>query len=221
MTKIKVCGVRSFENALMVAQAGADLIGLNFYPKTPRYIEPNSAQEIADKLRDKLGNDCPLLIGLFVNATDSHISQMMDKVGLDFAQLSGDESESVLKEMRGVAFKAIRPPTLAMAIDDVNYFKPTFPTDDRVPSLIVDAYNSKLYGGTGETASVEVALEVKKRIPRMMLAGGLNPDNVAERIKAIEPWGVDVASGVEDGTPGLKDEAKVKAFVRAVKEVQV
>jgi len=219
MTKIKICGIRSYDNALMVARAGADMIGLNFYPKTPRYVEPETAREIADKLRDVLGDDCPLLIGLFVNATDSHISQVMDTVGLDFAQLSGDESESVLKEMRGVAFKSIRPPTLAMAMDDVNYFEPTFPTDERVPSLIVDAYNPKLYGGTGETASVEVALEVKKRVPRMMLAGGLSPDNVAERIQAIQPWGVDVASGVEDGTAGVKDEGKVRAFIEAVKGV--
>ncbi len=219
MTKVKICGIRSYDNALMVAQAGADMIGLNFYTKTPRYIEPQSAREIADKLRDALGDDCPVLVGLFVNATDSHISQVMDIVGLDFAQLSGDESESVLKELRGVGFKSIRPANMMMAMDDVNYFESTFPMDDRIPSLIVDAYHPKLYGGTGETASIEVALAVKDRIPRMMLAGGLNPENVADRIQTIQPWGVDVASGVEAGTPGEKDEAKVNAFIQAVKAV--
>ena len=205
----------------MVAQAGVDMIGLNFYPQTPRYIEPESAREIADKLREKLGDTCPTLIGLFVNATDSHISEIMDVVGLDFAQLSGDESESVLKELRGIGFKSIRPANKAMALDDVKYFEPTFPTTEKIPSLILDAYHPKLYGGTGESASVEVALAVKEQVPRIMLAGGLNPENVAERIKAIQPWGVDVASGVEDGTPGIKDPEKVMAFVQAVKKVQV
>jgi phosphoribosylanthranilate isomerase len=217
MTKIKVCGVRSYDNALMIAEAGADMIGLNFYTKTPRYIEPNDAREIAVKLRKTLGEQCPILIGLFVNATDSHISEVMDIVGLDFVQLSGDESNSILRELRGVGFKSIRPTNKAMALDDVKYFESTFPTKEQVPSLIVDAFNPKLYGGTGETASIEVALAVKELVPRMMLAGGLNPDNVAERAQAIHPWGVDVASGVEDGTPGLKDEAKVKAFIEAVK----
>lgn len=221
MTKIKICGIRSYENALMVAQAGADMIGLNFYTKTPRYIDPQAARDIADRLRGTLGDACPTLIGLFVNAPQSHISEVMDIVGLDFAQLSGDESESVLKELRGVGFKSIRPPTKAMALDDVNYFKPTFPTSEKIPSLILDAYHPKLYGGTGESASVEVALAVKEQVPRMMLAGGLNPENVAERIQAIQPWGVDVASGVEDETPGLKDPEKVSAFVQAVKEVSV
>lgn len=221
MTKIKICGIRSYDNALMVAKAGSNMLGFNFYSKSPRYIEPKSAREIADNLRETSGDDCPVLIGLFVNATDSHISEVMDLVGLDFAQLSGDESESVLKELRGVGFKAIRPVNKAMALDDVNYFQKTFPTDERIPSLILDAYHPKLYGGTGETASIEVALAVKEQVPRMMLAGGLNPDNVAERIQAIKPWGVDVASGVEDDTPGLKDESKVKAFIEAVKGASV
>jgi phosphoribosylanthranilate isomerase len=219
MIKIKICGVRSYDNALMVAEAGADMIGFNFYTQTPRYIEPQDARKIAVKLRETLGNQCPLLIGLFVNATGSHISAVMDIVGLDFVQLSGDESNSILQELRGVGFKSIRPANKAMALDDVQYFESTFPTKEKVPSLIVDAFNPKLYGGTGETASIEVALAVKERVPRMMLAGGLNPDNVAERVKAIQPWGVDVASGVENGTLGLKDEAKVKALIDAVKGV--
>lgn len=221
MTKIKVCGIRSYDNALMVANAGADMIGLNFYAKSPRYIEPQEAREIADKLRDVMGDKCPILIGLFVNATGSHIGEVIDIVGLDAVQLSGDESNSIFQELLGMGYKSIRPANKAMALDDVEYFKSTFPTDEKFPSLIMDAYHPKLYGGTGETASIEVALAVKELVPRMMLAGGLNPENVAERIKAIQPWGVDVASGVEDGTPGIKDEVKVKAFIEAVKDVQV
>lgn len=217
MTKVKICGITSYGNALMVAQAGADMIGLNFYTKTPRYVEPAIAREIADQLRETLGDACPVLIGLFVNSTDSQISEITNLVGLDFAQLSGDESVNLLKELRGLGFKSIRPMNKAQALDDVNYFSPTFPTDDRAPSLILDAYHPNLYGGTGETASIEVALAVKEQVPRMMLAGGLNPDNVAERVKSIQPWGVDVASGVEDEVHGIKSEAKVHAFIEAVK----
>lgn len=221
MTKIKICGVRSYDNALMISRAGADLIGLNFYPKSPRYIDPQDAREVADQLREILGDECPILVGLFVNATGSHIGEVIDIVGLDAVQLSGDESNSILQELLGLGFKSIRPANKAMALDDVQYFESTFPTNEIIPSLIMDAYHPNLYGGTGETASIEVALAVKALVPRMMLAGGLNPDNVAERVKAIQPWGVDVASGVEDGTPGLKDEAKVKAFIEAVKGVSV
>ncbi|MEL7433142.1 MAG: N-(5'-phosphoribosyl)anthranilate isomerase, partial [Chloroflexota bacterium] len=83
---------------------------------------------------------------------------------------------------------------------------------------MIGAYHPKLYGGTGEQASVEVALAVKEAVPRLMLAGGLNPDNVAERVKAIRPWGVDVASGVEDDEPGIKSADKMRAFIKAAKE---
>jgi len=81
----------------------------------------------------------------------------------------------------------------------------------------LDAYHPKLYGGTGEQASTELALLVKAKVPRMMLAGGLTPENVTERIAAIQPWGVDVASGVEDGTAGVKSAEKVNAFIKAAK----
>ncbi|MDQ7035722.1 MAG: hypothetical protein Q9P01_13070 [Anaerolineae bacterium] len=97
-----------------------------------------------------------------------------------------------------------------------NIFRQHFPTDERVPSILLDAYHPKLYGGTGEEASTEVALAVKELVPRLMLAGGLNPKNVADRVAAIEPWGVDVASGVESEA-GIKDIAKVKAFIKAAK----
>jgi phosphoribosylanthranilate isomerase len=220
MTKVKICGVRTYETALMIAQAGVDMIGLNFYPKTPRYIDPSSARVVVDQLRDAMGDDCPLLVGLFVNATAHNIQQTVASVGLDFVQLSGDETPQHLQDLGGIAFKSIRPADMTSATKDVADFMPMSPTDERVPNLILDAYNPKLYGGTGETASVDVALAAKAHVPRLMLAGGLNPDNVAERIRAVQPWGVDVASGVEDGVPGIKDPDKVRALMQAIKEAQ-
>ncbi|MEO0565683.1 MAG: phosphoribosylanthranilate isomerase, partial [Chloroflexota bacterium] len=191
--KVKICGVTTRDDAVMVAEAGADLIGLNFYKASPRYIDPQAAGTITDALRQHLGEHVPVFVGVFVNAPVSEISRIMGVAGLDFAQLSGDESDDVLHELRGQGFKGIRPPNKALALDDADYYSKEFINDPRIPSLLLDAYHPKLYGGTGETASVEVALAVKDMVPRLMLAGGLNPDNVGERVNAIRPWGVDVA----------------------------
>ncbi|MGB1289264.1 MAG: phosphoribosylanthranilate isomerase [Aggregatilineales bacterium] len=219
MTIIKICGITRYDDAVTATDAGADMLGLNFFKRSPRYIEIAAAREICDTLREAYGKNCPVLVGLFVNATDSDIAAIMGEVGLDFAQLSGDESDEMIAELRGKAFKSIRPMNKAMALDDTKYYQPHFPSDDRVPSLILDAYHPKLYGGTGETASIEVAQAVKADVPRMMLAGGLNPENIAERMQTIQPWGVDVASGVEDDTPGIKSAAKIQAFVQAVRGI--
>lgn len=218
MTQVKICGITTFEDALMAAQAGADMLGFNFYKKSPRYIKPEDAQPICDGLRAELGAECPLLVGVFVNEVVGLISAITRKVGLNAAQLSGDESDDLLRELRGIGFKAIRPANQAQALDDVNYFREQFPTNERLPSLLLDAYHPQLYGGTGEGASVEVALAVKAQVPRLMLAGGLTPENISERINAIQPWGVDVASGVEvEDQPGHKDAAKVESFIQFAK----
>ncbi|RMG81586.1 MAG: phosphoribosylanthranilate isomerase [Chloroflexi bacterium] len=220
MTKVKICGVMTFDDALQAAEFGADMLGLNFFKRSPRYVDPDDARKICDGLRAQLGEQCPVLVGVFVNELVANISTITTKVGLDFAQLSGDESDSMLKELRGIGFKAIQPMNKEMALEDVRYYAPYFPQDERAPSILLDAYHPHLYGGTGEQASVEVALTVKEAVPRMMLAGGLNPDNVAERIQAIHPWGVDVASGVEmPDSPGVKDPARVKRFIEAVRSV--
>lgn len=218
--RIKICGVTTFDDALFTAEAGAHLLGFNCYKKSPRYIAPDAARAICDGLRRQLGTACPALVGIFVNEVVSVISATTTKIGLGYAQLSGDESDSMLKELRGIGYKAIRPMNKAMALDDTNYFKAQFPTDGRIPSILLDAYHPQLYGGTGEQASVEVALAVKEQVPRLMLAGGLTPDNITERVRSIQPWGVDVASGVEPPEkPGVKDPARVKAFIEAVKGV--
>lgn len=219
MTKVKICGVTTLDDALMVANAGADMIGLNFHKASPRYISMETAREICSGLKQQFGDRCPAIVGVFVNATDSDITNVKLKAGLDYIQLSGDESDRMIAELRGIAFKAIRPMNKAMALEDVNYFRAQFPTNDRIPSILLDAYHPKLYGGTGESTSVDVALAVKEIVPRMMLAGGLTPENVAERIASIQPWGVDVASGVESGQPGVKDADKVKAFIEAARQV--
>ena len=217
MTKIKVCGIRRADNALMVARAGVDMIGLNFYPKTPRYIEPAAARKLVSRLRGDLGAACPIIVGVFVNASVSDIRAISAEVGLDYAQLNGDESAQLVGALPGLAFKAIRPADERAASAEVAALACAFLDDKDAPSLLLDAFNPKLYGGTGETTSVSIAQAVSETAPRLMLAGGLKPENVAQRLRAIKPWGVDVASGVEAGTPGIKDEAKVRAFIDAVR----
>ena len=217
MTQIKICGIRSVENALMVAHAGADLIGLNFYPETPRYVTPAVAREIARQLREALGESCPTLVGVFVNASADEVREIVQTVGLDFAQLSGDERAETVHALRDIAFKAIRPADEAAALAEVESLRSAFPQSEDAPSILLDAYSRELYGGTGETASEGIALAVKAAAPRLLLAGGLNPQNVAVRVRRIRPWGVDVASGVEAGAPGIKDAGKVRAFIEAVR----
>ena len=216
MTVIKICGITRADDALFAAQFGVDMLGFNFFKRSPRYIAPAEARRICKSLREQLDDACPLLVGLFVNATDSDITGTMQQVGLNVAQLSGDESDEMIAELRGAGDKAIRPMNMAMALDDVQYFSAHMPSNERLPSLLLDAYHPTLYGGTGEQASTDVALAVKEKVPRLMLAGGLTPENVTGRIQAIQPWGVDVASGVEDDQPGIKNQEKMKAFIEAV-----
>ncbi|HMM27693.1 MAG: phosphoribosylanthranilate isomerase [Chloroflexota bacterium] len=217
MTRVKVCGVTTLGDALACAGAGVDLIGLNFYAGSPRCVTVEAARAIADGLRAALGERRPLLVGVFVNAAADEIAGVIDSVGLDAAQLSGDEPPATLRALDGRGIKALRPrnPVEAAALTDS--FGAYACADERLPALVVDAYHPALYGGTGVSASLEVARAVLERAPRVMLAGGLAPGNVGERVRAIRPWGVDVASGVENGAPGVKDLARVRAFVAAVR----
>ncbi|MFQ3565578.1 MAG: phosphoribosylanthranilate isomerase [Aggregatilineales bacterium] len=221
MVKVKICGIKRLEDGLAAAEAGADLIGLNFYRSSPRYIHPVDARRLADGMRAELGAACPVLVGVFVNEIVGRMSITMEQVGLKFVQLSGDESGEMLRELRGTGYKAIRPRTVQEAVDDAMYFDQYAPADDRVPSLLLDAHHPALYGGTGEQASIDVARAARDLTPRLMLAGGLRPDNVQAIITAVQPWGVDVASGVEvEGQQGIKDREKMRAFIQAVKMVE-
>ena len=220
MIKVKICGIRSYENALMVAQAGADLLGLNFYPESPRFIDVAAAAELVKRLRARLGGECPVIVGVFVNESAARVREIVAAARLDCAQLSGDESPETLRELRDIAFKGIRPKTAQDALLDAHRYVNVETADERLPSLLLDAFNAKLYGGTGETAALDVALALRAAAPRLMLAGGLNPGNVAARARAVRPWGLDVASGVESGQPGHKDEDKVRAFIMQARSTQ-
>ena len=214
--KVKICGVNQLQNALDIAELGIDMLGLNFYAPSPRSVSVELAQAISASLRQRLGKRCPALVGLFVNESLERMEQVVAQVGLDFVQLSGDETPETLSKLGGIAFKALQAQSVSHAETLATQYAAYAPRDEDAPKLILDAYHPSLRGGTGEMVSAEIVRAVQAQVPRLMLAGGLTPDNVGERVAQFRPWGVDIASGVESRTAGIKDIAKVAAVLRAV-----
>jgi len=203
MTKIKICGIKTISDALAAMDAGADLIGFNFYPKSPRYIEVGRCRDIMSVMR-KYGH--MTYVGVFVNASVATICSTMETLGLSLAQLHGDETPEMLAVLNGKAFKAFRG--VPQSLDGF--------VREEAPALLVDASVKGAYGGTGVIADWDRAAELARQYP-LLLAGGLTPENVSEAVSQVQPWGVDVASGVESA-PGEKDAGKMKAFVQAARD---
>ena len=206
MTKIKICGIKTVKDALAAMEAGADLIGFNFYPKSPRYIDVGICRDIMSVMR-KHGH--VTYVGVFVNAPVEEIYATIETCGLSFAQLHGDETPEMLNTLNGKAFKAFR----GIPSDITGYER------NDAPALLVDAAVKGVYGGSGVTADWSAAAELAKKYP-LLLAGGLTPENVADAVRQVKPWGVDTASGVES-EPGKKDAAKMIQFVKEVKRMEI
>jgi len=204
MTKIKICGIKTVNDALAAMDAGADMLGFNFYPKSPRYIEVGKCRDIMSVMR-KYGQIA--YVGVFVNASVAEVRATMETCALSLAQLHGDETSDVVQSFYGKAFKAFRGIPDA---ERINGF-----AREAAPALLVDASVKGAYGGTGVTADWKGAADLAKYYP-LLLAGGLTPENIAEAVLRVRPWGVDVASGVES-SPGVKDVSKMKAFISAVR----
>ena len=205
LTKIKFCGIKSVTDALAAMDAGANLIGFNFYPKSPRFIDVGRCRDIMSVMR-RYGHI--QYVGVFVNASVEDICATLDTCGLSLAQLHGDESPNVLYELGGRGFKAFRGTP-----EHINDF-----ARQKAPAFLLDACIKGVYGGSGVTTDWAMAKELAKTYP-LLLAGGLTPENVADAVLQVKPWGVDVASGVES-EPGRKDAAKMKAFVKAILDIQ-
>ena len=198
---VKLCGITRPGDAELAADLGADAIGLNFWPSSLRFVG-DGAREIADAARGRTK-----LVGVFVNEPAAKVLDTMDAIGLDFAQLHGDERpEDCAAIPRERWYKALRATDAsverAMAAYACNCF-------------LLDAGRPGKPGGTGETCDWALAAQVAKT-HRVILAGGLKPSNVAEAIRAVRPYGVDAASGIES-EPGKKDPDQMKAFVAAAR----
>jgi len=226
MVKVKICGLTRLEDALVALEAGADYLGFIFYPPSPRAIAPDDAGHLIAQLRalPVLNPDralapgpwplAPLFVGVFVNEPPATVAAILDRCGLDLAQLSGDEPAADVVDptspLFGRAYKALRPRSATEAEDGAMHF--AAPPNSTGPSLLLDTPYGRLYGGSGETGDWSIAAALAARLPGLMLAGGLTPDNVAAAVARVRPYAVDVASGVESA-PGRKDHALVRAFV--------
>ena len=209
MTKIKICGITLADDAARASAAGADFVGLNFWPKSKRCVELGRARMLADAVR---AAGAAKVVGVFVDAKADEIAKVHARVDLDVVQLHGSESRddvgAVVRAMNRPAWKAIA----ARGVADVDGLE-TWPGD----AILLDTPTPGK-GGSGETFDWAIAREARRRYPalQLVLAGGLTPDNVARAIAEVAPWAVDVASGVESA-PGVKDAGRLAAFVAAVR----
>ena len=216
MTWVKICGMTNLEDALVAVQAGADAVGFVFYEKSPRCISVEAARKIAEKLPEGVEK-----VGVFVNEMEDKLCDFADRAGLTAIQMHGDNEHPHVAGL--VAAK--RPGLKVLAAISMSRERPAgwamMWHPDVIHAFVVDSGDSSNHGGTGKAfdwnTSVPV-LENIKKVGRVVAAGGLTVANVSEAMHILQPWGVDVASGVE-ASPGKKDPEKVRAFVRTVREI--
>jgi phosphoribosylanthranilate isomerase len=203
--KIKICGITNLEDALLALEAGADLLGYNFYQGSSRYLAPAACARIQSELAGLGGKY--IGVGVFVDAPSDEIRQVLSDCGLQLAQLHGGEPPEQLRKLGNVAYKGIRPRTRQEGM----LLAETYPPRTHPPALLLDAHHPQLFGGTGRKADWSLAQELAARSD-LLLAGGLTPSNVFRAVERVRPWGVDVASGVETA-PGRKGASLLKAFI--------
>ena len=209
MTRIKICGVTLPDDAARVAAAGVDFIGLNFWPRSKRYLVPERAPLIAAAAR---GSGTPKLVGVFVDPDPDEVLEIAKNVDLDIIQLHGDESADTCKRISLAVYRPVWKAVAVSSVRDIEHLD-AFP----VEAVLLDAPTPGR-GGAGARFDHNLARQARERHPRInvVLAGGLTAETVASAIAIVEPWAVDVASGVE-AAPGIKDPAKLTAFVSAVR----
>jgi len=207
MVKVKICGITNWTDARRAVAAGADFLGFNFYPPSPRYIAPAKARRIARRLPGRTK-----LVGVFVNEPEEKMLRIARAVGLDYLQLHGDETPEIVSRLN-------RSVPVIKAIRVKKSFHPgQLARFSRATALLLDGFEPHRYGGTGRTFNWTAARRAKSR-GRIILAGGLTPQNVAAAIRAVSPFAVDVCSGVE-ARPGKKDPQRIKDMMAAVKNSQ-
>ncbi|MGW8312405.1 MAG: phosphoribosylanthranilate isomerase [Desulfuromonadales bacterium] len=200
--RVKICGITNPEDAHHAVACGADALGFVFFPGSPRYVKPDTARRVIAELPPLVS-----LVGLFVNEAPGRIRETVEFCGLNTVQLHGDETPDQCSYPPCRVIKALRLKR-QMSVEVFAAYE--------VAALLLDAYIPDQFGGTGHLCDWEQAATVAAR-HRVILAGGLNPENVAVAVRQVHPFGVDVSSGVEK-QPGVKDPEKVARFIRAAKE---
>lgn len=206
MIKIKICGITRIEDALCAVESGADAIGFVFYPRSPRYITPEKAKEIISSIPPFITT-----VGVFVNEKMDTLIDMASYTGIDIVQLHGDEPPEYCHSLGRRFIKAFRIKE-NFDIEKIGQYK-------QASAFLLDTYHTESPGGTGKVFDWNRAIEAKK-YGKIILAGGLNPENVAGAIKKVNPYGVDVSSGVETGVKGIKDHDKIRAFIKVVRSIE-
>ena len=208
----KICGITSLDDARAAVDAGADMLGFNFYKRSPRFIKPDAARQIINEIRTTAGPESAKIVGVFVNESIEHVVRVSTENALDGIQLHGDEAIEFCAKLKNGSFK----PFVIKAINSHRSFDFAKFEQYPVDAFMLDTYDPKLRGGTGRTSDWAVACEAARRLPRVFLAGGLSPENVGDAIAAVRPYAVDACSRLEI-SPGKKDHARMKQFVAAVR----
>jgi phosphoribosylanthranilate isomerase len=208
--RIKICGITLPDDAAAVASAGVDFIGLNFWPKSKRYLAPERAPMIHGVIR---AMGAAKIVGVFVNPEPDDVLAVLGRVELDIIQLHGDEDLDHVREIAKVVYRPVWKAISVKSARDLEHLD-QWPVD----VLLLDAPTAGR-GGAGASFDHGLARAARGQFPKLKiaLAGGLAPENVAAAIALVKPWAVDVASGVE-AAPGIKDRAKLAAFIAAVRE---
>lgn len=206
LTKVKICGITNLEDALLSVKLGADALGFNFYPKSPRYVRPEQVRVILEQLPANI-----LTMGVFVGPDQDTVEAIVRATGLTAVQLHGSENAKFVRRLRenidSVVIKAFRVSNTFKA-EDVLQFD--------IDAILLDAYSPNLHGGTGETFDWEIAKQVREIFPKIYLAGGLSHGNVRRAVTEVAPFAVDVCSSVES-SPGKKDPELLKRFIAEAK----
>jgi len=200
-TQVKICGITNVEDALCAVEAGADALGFVFYDKSPRCVTPAQVQKIIAALPPFVTT-----VGLFVNESIPKIRRIMAASRIDVVQLHGDEQpeDCLIEPLRVIKGLRVKD---AASLEGADRFN--------VSALLLDAWSDESYGGTGEQFDWQLVKQLTANRP-IILAGGLSPDNVARAVQQVQPYAVDVSSGVEE-KPGKKDHQKVAEFIRRVR----
>jgi phosphoribosylanthranilate isomerase len=214
VVRVKICGLTRIDEAQACAAAGADWIGLNFHPESPRHVRPDNAAAIIAALPGSVS-----AVGVFVDCPTAEVAALARELGLGIVQLHGQEPPEELLALAHLQIVRAFRLDQARGWDQVREYLMRAEALGRVPdAVLIDAYVAAKPGGTGVAISDEV-LDCTPALPRLILAGGLTPVNVAARVARVRPWMVDVASGVERA-PGRKDMEMVSAFIRAARGVE-
>ncbi len=201
--RVKICGITRLEDAVAAVDAGADALGFIFHRKSPRYIRPEDAGAIASALPPFVST-----VGVFVDAGQDEVSATIRAAGLDVVQLHGDEDTSYCSMFpRVIKALRVKGPEVIERLSEYSC----------VSAFLLDTYHPDAHGGTGEVFDWDIAAKAVAT-HRIILAGGLTPDNIAEAVQKVRPYAVDVSSGVE-AAPGYKDHAKVREFIKRAKGV--